>query len=197
MVNCSGLSDSELVVFFKADELSAFCEIYERYWKKLYAFTYRRIKDEALTEEILQDFFTRLWVKRETVSISNSLASFLFASIKNEAIDFYRKEATRLLHIQRYQQVANVSDNSTEQYINVIDLQVSIKKQVSQLPEKCRQVFELSRNENKSNKEIAAILGISEKTVENQITNALKRLRLGLGRLPFLLLTLSIFYRLW
>jgi RNA polymerase sigma-70 factor (ECF subfamily) len=182
------LTDDELIVLLKEDELNAFREVYNRYWKKLYGFAYRRLKNPTLVEEILQDFFTKIWIKRQTVNIKSSLALFLFGSVKNEIFDFYRRESTRLSHLQSYKRSFEELDNSTEDYLNVADLENAITTQIQELPPKCRDVFRLSREQNKSNKEIAAFFGISEKTVENQITKALKRIKIGIGELGLLLL---------
>jgi RNA polymerase sigma-70 factor (ECF subfamily) len=73
------------------------------------------------------------------------------------------------------------TDTGTEDAIMLRDLTHTLETEISHLPDKCRSVFELSRKEYKSNKEIAQLLGISEKTVENQITKAIKRLRLSLS----------------
>lgn len=193
MSNYNKFTDDELIVLLKEDELNAFREIYNRYWKKLYGFAYQRLKDVTLVEEILQDFFTKIWFKRQTVHIKPTLALFLFSSVRNEIFDFYRKESTRLAHLQAYKSGLEDFDNSTEDYLNVADLENAITSQIQELPPKCRDVFRLSREQNKSNKEIAVFFGISEKTVENQITKALKRIRVGIGELGlFILVYISL-----
>ncbi|MNX80571.1 RNA polymerase sigma factor [compost metagenome] len=84
-------------------------------------------------------------------------------------------------------------DNSTEETVMLNDLVLNLNKEVEQLPIKCKSVFELSRREYKTNKEIALELGISEKTVENQLTKALRRIRIGLnGLMLSLILLLTI-----
>jgi len=93
----------------------------------------------------------------------------------------YRKEQVKAKYKAAFKIVNSEADNSTEDSIMLKELTYTIQTEVNQLPDKCRSVYELSRNEHKTNKEIALHLGISEKTVENHLTKALKRLRVGLS----------------
>lgn len=194
MTDYNKLSEKELVEYLKQDKLSAFKEIYTRYWKVLYGAAYKRLKSKEQSEEIVQELFTNLWVKRHTVNINNGLAPYLFTSVSHYVIDYYRKEMVREKYKQAFKVIHfNDADNSTEETILLKDLTETIESEISQLPDKCRSVYELSRKEHKTNKEIALYLGISEKTVENHLTKALKRLQLGLSHyvlLAFIFLTL-------
>ena len=191
MGDVSTLSDDELLVLIKQDKLSAFKELYSRYWKKLYAEAYKRLSSKELAEEIVQELFTNLWLQRHARQINSTVGGYLYNTVTNRVIDQYRKEVVRNRHREAMMVVHSDADNATEDAIMLRDLTYAIETEVSQLPDKCRQVYELSRNEYKSNKEIALMLGISEKTVENQLTKALKRLRVGLGHyLPIIALML-------
>ena len=181
MGGISTLPDDELIVLIKQDNLGAFKELYSRYWKKLYAEAYKRLSSKELAEEIVQELFTNLWLQRHVRQINSTVGGYLYHTVTNRVIDQYRKELIRNRHREAMMVVHADTDNTTEDAIMLRDLTYAIETEVSQLPDKCRQVYELSRNEYKSNKEIALMLGISEKTVENQLTKALKRLRLGLS----------------
>ena len=185
------LSDEELLVLIKQDKLSAFKELYSRYWKKLYAEAYKRLTSKELAEEIVQELFTNLWLQRHTRQINSTVGGYLHNTITNRVIDQYRKELVRNRHREAMKVAHTEADTATEDTIMLRDLTYAIETEVGLLPDKCRQVYELSRNEYKSNKEIALMLGISEKTVENHLTKALKRLRVGLGHyLPVIALIL-------
>ena len=187
----SRLSDDELLVLIKQDKLSAFKELYSRYWKKLYAEAYKRLSSKELAEEIVQELFANLWLQRHARQINSTVGGYLYNAVTNRVIDQYRKEMVRNRHRDAMMVTHAEADNATEDAIMLRDLAYAIETEVSQLPDKCRQVYELSRNEYKSNKEIALMLGISEKTVENHLTKALKRLRVGLGHyLPVIALIL-------
>ncbi|SDP44172.1 RNA polymerase sigma-70 factor, ECF subfamily [Mucilaginibacter sp. OK268] len=174
-------SDEELTGLIQSDELVAFEEIYNRYWYKMYVFTNKRLRCKEASEEIVQNFFTKFWQNRNTIKIDESLKAYLFSSISYLIINHIKKEALKNQYLQlSYTAVEDQLDNSTEDIVHLNDLQSIIDKELEKLPVRCRSVFELSRKGNKSNKEIAHVLNISEKTVENHITNAIRYLRINL-----------------
>jgi RNA polymerase sigma-70 factor (ECF subfamily) len=183
-------SDEELTGLIQSDELVAFEEIYNRYWYKMYVFTNKRLRCKEASEEIVQNFFTKFWQNRNTIKIDESLKAYLFSSISYLIINHIKKEALKNQYLQlSYTAVEDQLDNSTEDIVHLNDLQSIIDKELEKLPVRCRSVFELSRKGNKSNKEIAHVLNISEKTVENHITNAIRYLRINLkNSLLFVLL---------
>jgi RNA polymerase sigma-70 factor (family 1) len=190
MTNYTELSDDELVAYLRQDKLNAFEEIYKRYWKRLYGAAYKRLRSKELCEEIVQELFTNLWIKRQTLNIKTGLAAYLFASVSHYIIDYYRKEMIREKYREAFKVIHNNTDNSTEEAILLKDLSDTLETEISHLPDKCRSVYELSRKEHKSNKEIALYLGISEKTVENHLTRALKKLQIGLNHYMGILMCL-------
>jgi RNA polymerase sigma-70 factor (family 1) len=181
MSDFTKLSEEELMSLLRQDQLSAFRELYVRHWKKLYADAYKRLKNKELAEEIVQEVFSNLWIKRAQLQINTTLGGYLHSAVSHYIIDQYRKEIVRAKYKEAFKIVHSEVDNSTEDEIMLKELTVTIENEVSQLPDKCRSVYELSRKEHKSNKEIALQLSISEKTVENHLTNALRRLRHGLS----------------
>ncbi|MDB5061315.1 MAG: polymerase sigma-70 factor [Mucilaginibacter sp.] len=181
MTDFNTLGEDELINLLQQGKLGAFREIYTRYWKQLYADAYKRLKNKEMAEEIVQEVFTSLWHKRGALNITQTLGGYLFTSVSNLVIDQYRKNLVRARYKESFKLVYSETDNSTEDAILVKELEHTIENEVNSLPDKCRSVFELSRVEHKTNKEIAFELGISEKTVEHHITKALKHIRLGLG----------------
>jgi RNA polymerase sigma-70 factor (family 1) len=181
MTNYKQLSEEDLMDLLRQDSLGAFREIYTRNWKALYAEAYKRLKDKDQAEEIVQDLFAAFWNKRSTLQVNETLAGYLYTSVGYRVIDYYRREQIRQKHRQALEITFTEADHSTENNIMVKDLEYSINMAVGQLPDKCRSVYELSRVSHKTNKEIAEHLGISEKTVENHITRALRKLRVSLG----------------
>ncbi|PTR00025.1 RNA polymerase sigma-70 factor (ECF subfamily) [Mucilaginibacter yixingensis] len=193
MTDYTTLSENILVDLLRDDKLGAFKELYKRHWKKLYNAAWKRLRNKELCEEIVQELFTNLWVKRHSLPLINGVSSYLYSSVIHLVIDHYRKELVREKYREAFIAVhGHETDNSTEETILLKDLTDTIEQEISQLPDKCRSVYELSRKQHKTNKEIALYLGISEKTVENHLTKALKRLQLGLshylGFLVFLLI---------
>lgn len=175
------LPDAELLALVRGDSMDAFEELYYRHWKNLYAFAYKRVRSKEIAEEIVQDFLTNLWAGRKTMVIKTSFEGYIYTAVRNLVFNYIAKETRRKAYSHFVQLFKVDADYSTEDTINTRDLQLNIEKGLHDLPEKCRSVFELSRRENKSNKEIAIELGISEKTVESHLTKAIKRLRVTLN----------------
>jgi RNA polymerase sigma-70 factor (family 1) len=182
-------TDEELLLLLKQNGTAAFEEIYNRYWDKLFDSAYKRLHQTELCEEMVQDIFTKLWQNRNNITISTGLSNYLYTSIKYNVINHYRKQVLLENH-NRLSSVISDKDNSTEESIFLNDLINQINIVVDQLPAKCKSVYQLSRIEHKSNKEIASILNISEKTVEGHLTKALNQLRVSVGPYAFLLLPL-------
>ena len=184
MTKLSKLSDDELVAFFEEGDVAAFEEIYNRYWLELYKAAYKRIRDREAAQEIIQNFFTTFWLNRRHLTIHSSLKGYLFTSIKYSVLNYKRAESVKNAYKESLSIVKdNQFENSTENYINYKDLKEKVDTFVNQLPNKCRSVFELSRNQHKTNREIAQQLQISEKTVENHLTKAIRYLRTNIDAL--------------
>ncbi len=178
----SSYNDLQLFQLFKEKDKYAFEELYERYAEAIYKYTFARINSKEISEEIVQEIFISLWTKRNELEIKNSLNSYLFGAAKYKILTYIRskgierKYAAHLTHFLTEQY-----DNPTEDLINSKELKETIESVISELPERCQLAFRLSRMEHKSIAEIAEIMEISPRTVENYITQALKHLRSSLG----------------
>lgn len=170
--------DAILLKRLSKNDYQAFREIYEKYWKLCYWKVVEKSGNELLAEEITQKIFVSLWEKRRQQNIQY-LPSYLYAAIKFQFINHIRAQ----LHLQRYtdyQQEQALVDNSVEERLNYNCLAEAIEEGVAKLPLKTKEVFELSRVEAFSIKEIAQRLKLSEKAVEYHITKSLKSLRISL-----------------
>jgi len=192
MTDLIKLSEEELMGLMRKDELGAFKEIYARYWKSLYAEAFRRLKSKESAEEVVQEVFTNFWSKKQQLQVNENINAYFKKAVFNLIIDQHRKNLVKSKYQQEFRTIQPCSDNATENVFMLKELHGTLASEISHLPEKCRSVYELSRNEHKSNKEIALHLGISEKTVENHITKALKKIKVGLGDY-FLILLLLLF----
>lgn len=191
MSDLEEFSDAELLSLMQKDEMSAFIEIYNRYWDRLFYAAYKRVRNTEACEEIVQDIFISFWSKRNNLIMSVGLSNYFFTATKNQVIDYYRKLAIR--NEFKSKLVLMDYDNSNEQTVLLRDLQRHVDELIEQFPDKCRSVYLMSRTEHKSNKEIAEYLNISEKTVEGHLSKAFKILRLHL--LDYLLLALALFIK--
>lgn len=162
--------------------------VFNYYYSGLCAYARRWVEDPHTAEDLVQDFFVRLWMKSSTLEITSSLKSYFFNSIKNRALDHLKhvrvKEEYRSKTLQAAEGNEYVSWEFTEPELTEI-----IEMGMNKLPPRCREIFILSRFEGKNNREIAESLGISKRTVEIQVSNALKILRSELkDYLPLMLL---------
>jgi len=171
-------SDEALLKLLRQNGLEAFEEVYRRYWKRLYSMSYKRVQSREISEELVQDIFTSLWVGKDKTSIEN-LSAYLFSAVKYKVINHLSKELSRKSYAE--QQLASMKeDNSTEEAVLLDDLEGALKEAIGKLPAKRQMIFKLHRQENLSIKQVASQLGISEKTVENQYGKAMKMLKLNL-----------------
>ncbi len=170
--------DEKLIQLIGENDLGAFEYIYNRYWSKLYLLAYNILRDRPVAEDIVQEVLLNLWMKRADLHI-NSLNAYLYSSVRYQVFNVIRSVKVRAGLFTELEEL--FSDNSAEGTLGEEDINRLLDDGVAGLPEKCRQIFLMSRKEHLPIKQIAERLGISPKTVENQITIALRRLRKTLG----------------
>lgn len=168
--------DADLLELLRLDDRKAFEILYEKYSPKLYYAAYNLFRDKDVCEDLVQELFIDLWAKRSELKIA-SLEWYLKVAIKNRVLVYIRTQRATL-DVSAIEALAE--RYSADSRLLQHDISRVLEDNVAQLPEKCRQIFTLSRKEYLSNKEIATRLGISIKTVENQMTIALRYLRSGL-----------------
>lgn len=180
-------TDTQLLALLAQGDERAFTTLYDRYWKKLFVIAAKRVGSLEDAEEIVQDIFTTLWHRREQLMITADLASYLAVSVKYRVI----KTLDKYYQQRRYHDAVALEeqiDDSTQEWLAFDELRGELAKYVQQLPEKCQLVFQLSREEGYSQKQIAETLHISEKTVEAHLGKAFKVLRSKLASLMVTLL---------
>jgi RNA polymerase sigma-70 factor (ECF subfamily) len=153
-----------------------FESLFKLYFKPLCGFSKGFVYDADAAHEIVQNVFVNLWQKRDALDLNQSIKSYLYTSVRNRSLNYLRdhkKFRSSILDDELSHYEASPSAFSIEQD----DLQALIDQSIASLPEKCREVFELSRFEGLKYQEIADKLQISIKTVENQMGKALKVLR--------------------
>lgn len=182
----STYSDLELVVELRKGDQSAYTEIYHRFKIPLYTFLWRRTQDKEVITDILHDVFLTIWEKREQISYETSLSGYLFSAVRNKLLDTIAHEKVKQRYIDSFYDFMHTADISADDLVRSKEMSQLIATEISALPPKTREVFELSRQYNLSRKEIAQQLGISEQTVKSHMFNALKTLKLKLGSFLFL-----------
>lgn len=184
-MNHVSYTDAELVARVRSGDERAFDLIYSTHWLRLYNVARRITEDDAVAQDIIQDTFVSFWEKGCHKNII-SIEAYLYQTVKFRCFMHLRSGSIAKKHIQHFNRI--VSSASFEQEYETREMEEILRRSIDHLPERCREVFYLSRIQSLSNKKIAEKLQISPKTVENQITKALKHLRLSMEKLTIFIL---------
>lgn len=164
----------ELVNLMRKDDAKAFEALYNALWQPLFVRVYAILRDRQISEDILQEVWMDLWQRRHQIENDN-IDAYLFSAVRFKAYNHYRNSTKRRTILQNLLLSGkDVLHNNIEESINFRETKAALLKSVASLPPKCKKVFELSRFEGLKNKEISQKLSISQSTVENHISNALK-----------------------
>lgn len=186
-------TDAELLLSIQGDDATAFKVLYDRYWEALYLRACKRVdKDEA--KDMVQEVMTTLWRRRKEIVTKEdgNIGRYLHTAVKYRVISHYAYTAAEI----RNNELFEVLDGET--FANTLEtkeLGEILEKEVSRLPARMQQIFRLSREDDFSIADIAGKLNLSEQTVKNQLTEALKRIRTSIkshesGEWAFVLLLL-------
>jgi RNA polymerase sigma-70 factor (family 1) len=177
------LSDNQLFEKLCSEgSFSAYKELFDRYWLKLYSAAKVRLQDEDEAKDCVQDVFLNIWSKRESLPMPDSVKAYLLISLKNKILNLLRQKLTTEKHLQNYLEELDHRAESLDPELELHELEAIIEDEVNKMPEQMRKIFILSRDQGLSGAQIAEQLSISHQTVRNQISNSLKRLRQRLLR---------------
>ena len=174
-------SDSKFLInrLRKGEEI-AYEMLFKEYYKVLTIFAAKYLKDVESSKELVQELFVHIYEKRGNLDINSSLKSYLFRSVHNRCINFINAQKIRDRYAEHYNKTSDIKSNSLEQEVNVSELENALHTAINNLPPKCKAIFKMNRFEGLSNHEIAEKLTLSKRTVETQISKALKILRVKL-----------------
>lgn len=178
-------TDAELVTRVRSGDERAFDLIYSTHWLRLYKVARRITEDDAVAQDIIQDTFVSFWEKGCHKNII-SIEAYLYQTVRFRCFMHLRSGSISRKHIDHFKRI--IASASFEQEYEAREIEDILQRSIDHLPERCREVFYLSRIQSLPNKKIAEKLQISPKTVENQITKALKHLRLSMEKLTILIL---------
>lgn len=185
MLKCQD-SDEELLQKLQLHRnAAAFTTLYERYWEKLVTLAYIRLQSTMDAQEVVQEVFLDIWKRSENIHIRHSFHTYISAALKYKILTFLAKRKNEI--DRQSMLLLPEKDTCTEQWLSYQQLRDELESTVQTLPDKCRLVFRLSRENGLSEKQIAEKLNISVKTVEAHMSKALKTLRTSLRHLYFFL----------
>lgn len=175
-------TEKELIARLRADDQFAFEALFYKYKNKVKGFVLKFAPSKVDADDIVQKVFIKVWVQRTKLSSQKSFSAFLYTIAKNEIIDQLRLSVNRRLYFMSNNIIADL--NITEQIDEEqLDAEKKIEELICRLPERRRQIFEMSRFDRFTYKQIAANLNISENTVDTQIRKALNFLRQELKKI--------------
>lgn len=171
--------DQLLIERLLNDGERAFDCIYDLYWKQLFQYTYRRLQSEDMAKDMVQEVFISLWNKKDTLKLTSSLSAYLFSILRFKLINHYHANEVRSQHALHVNLHDHPFGNNIDQRVHVNEMNNLLSSSLQKLPCKMKEIFELSRISGHSTRQISEQLNISEQTVKNQLSTALKRLRLN------------------
>ena len=163
---------------------SAYEVLFKEYYVRLTIHAKKFVEDMEVAKEIVQDLIVNVYEKRESLNINTSLSSYLYRAVRNRSLNYINAQKHKAKYSQHMMYTADNSENSVESIMSKAELETALFAAISELPPKCRMIFKLNRFEGLSNSDIAEQLELSKRTVETQISKALKILRSKLQ--PFL-----------
>jgi RNA polymerase sigma-70 factor (ECF subfamily) len=184
------VNEARLIALLGKQDEKAFEDVFKTHYRSLHAYAFTLLKDEVMAEEMVQTIFYKLWERSENITISGSIAAYLYRAVHNECLNYLKHLKVRSDHQLHVSHRAGQDSDSASKRLHLKELDERLRKALNDLPEQCRTIFQMSRFEELRYREIAERLDISVKTVENQMGKALKILRSKL--VDFLVLFLLV-----
>ncbi|MDB5019662.1 MAG: polymerase sigma-70 factor [Pedobacter sp.] len=172
-------TDSELWDSIASDNSKAFDVLFERYWTVVYGTAFSYLKDTDASTQIVHDIFLAIWEKRKVYKI-NCFKQYLCSAARYHVYKQLKvKKSSNLVYVEDYENssLMDHSRNQGDEKVRYLELERDLHNSLHQLPKRCREIFSLSRTDNLTNEEISQRLGISKRSVENQLTTALQFVR--------------------
>ena len=166
----------------RKDDVAAFEKLFRTYYAELVNYSYGFIKDLDAAEEVVQDFFYNYWKNRKKINIRFSVKSYLFRAVRNNSLKYLDSVAVRRRYAEKI--MGGLKDDTLyeESSLEYSELNRIIEETLSELPGRCGEIFRMSRFEGMKYEEIAEQMSVSVKTVEANMSKALKLLRERLGK---------------
>lgn len=173
-------TDQELVTLLKEGNAHAFTQLFDRYQPLLFIHARKVTKDSDEAADIVQEVFLSLWDRRHNLEIKGSLLAYLSNAVRFKFIDLMGKKKVRADHANSLSKYIEAGSPVTDHQVRERELLRIIEAEIDNLPPKLKLIYELSRKANMTTAQIASLLDVSEKTVQNQISLAVRQLRIRL-----------------
>ncbi len=188
----NNIKDQKLIERLRQGDENALKLIYDLYWEPLFIYAFNLLKKREVSEDIIQEVFIKIWEKRNSLQIKTTLKGYLFTCVLHKVYDTFRKDNGVFSAAVFENFDKKIQNANPESKLIYKELEAQIHTAVNLLPEKCKAVFVLSRENQLSHKEISKQLNISTKSVEAYITKALKILRPTLTNISNIVILFNI-----
>jgi RNA polymerase sigma-70 factor (ECF subfamily) len=189
-------SDEQLMFRINNDDEQALEMLFRKYYPALVRFAKEIVKSKDQAEDMVQEVFVKIWDKRKTITVNTQAKSYLFVAVKNHCFNQLKLNERKYWMEDGMEDDIRISTTEGHNRMDEKNLEHQIRTAIDALPPKCGLIFKMSRFEEKTYKEIAETLGLSVKTIENQMGKALSLMRTSLA--PYMLqsvsLVLSVFF---
>ncbi|WP_430936759.1 RNA polymerase sigma-70 factor [Saccharicrinis sp. 156] len=172
------MKDKDLLQRLSSGDSKAFQEIFMRYYQQLVVFASKLVYDLDQSRDIVQEVIVNFYEKRDNIQIHTSLKAHLYQSVRNRCLNYLKREQTIRTHHSNIFEERKEHHQEFKDLMEETELENRIYHVINSLPKQCQKIFEMSRFDGKSNADIAEELNISKRTVETQISNALKKIRI-------------------
>ncbi|HVU59057.1 MAG TPA: RNA polymerase sigma-70 factor [Puia sp.] len=184
-------TDATIIQLLKDRDETGFEQVFKFYFKNLYKYALTILQDHDQAEDIVQNVFYKLWDKMDSLNFHDSLAAYLYRAVYNESLNHLKHKKVRHTYQTYITRSMKDQTDGAQRKVMFSELERRLQTAINELPEQCRTIFQMSRFEELRYLDIAQRLGISVKTVENQMGKALKLLRVKLiDYLPFIVILL-------
>ncbi|MGN6494297.1 MAG: RNA polymerase sigma-70 factor [Agriterribacter sp.] len=163
------------------DDQLAFQQLFRIYYTGLFQFSASMVKVKEIAEEIVEDVFVKVWDNRRDLEKIDNLRIYLYVAVKNQSLNFINRQGSKtLVELNDLDVVCRELVPSPEDLMVASEMLQAVNKAIHELPPKCRIVYKLVKEDGLQYKEVAEILSISPRTVENHIALAIKKIAAAL-----------------
>lgn len=187
------LTDEELAGLLKTGDHMAFSVIFDRFYGLLFIHACKTIRDEEEAKDVVQELFEALWVRRESITFEQSLSAYLYAAVRNRVINRISHRQVENKYIDSLRDFIDRDTYMADYRLREREMKRIVEREISFLPAKMKEIFELSRKDYLSYKQIAVKLQLSEHTVRTHVKKALRILKPKLSLITYLFLLYYLF----
>lgn len=190
MIETPLYNERDLLAKIAEGDNHAFTVLYKKYWPILYLHAYRMLGDEQMAEDAVQETFTWFWQHAPMIDLKSYPSAYLYGAVRNHVLNLMRSAKVRQKYAKELTAFVDQGQEVVDEGIAYKELVALIESEIDRMPPRMREIFNLSRKDMLSHKQIAELLNISESTVREQVKRALRQLRVSMKDSPYFIFVL-------